>query len=483
LAIYHLSIKIISRGSGGSAVAKAAYRAGEKITNEYDGLTHDYTKKGGVVFKELLLPENVPAEYADRAVLWNAVEKIEKAKNSQLAREIEIALPKELSYMQNVNLIREYVRKTFVEQGMCADVCIHDKNDGNPHAHVMLTMRPFNEDKTWGDKQKKEYILDKNGEKIYDKKKRSYKCKSVSTTDWNEQTKAEEWREAWADITNKYLESINHAERIDHRSYERQGIEQIPTVHLGVAAHQMEKRGIRTERGDINRQIEVSNQNLRQLKARIVKLQNWVKEETANTEPPTLADYIQEILSRKAQAGKSERSQSIYNLKDAANMLNFLTRHKIMDMAGLDKVFGDMFGRQQNIREELKPIDRRLKTLDEHIRQAGVYQEHSKIHKIYKGLKPKDQADFYESNRAPLSLYEAAERYLKGVMNGREKIPLSTWKSECVKLTAERKQLDNRYYTLKEEIKEAEQIRKSVYSIIRQEERETGRTRKHDIVL
>lgn len=124
MAIYHLSIKIISRGKGASAVAKAAYRAGELIKNECDGLTHDYTKKGGVIYKEILLPANAPAEYADRSVLWNAVEKIEKAVNSQLAREIEVALPFELSREQNINLIREYVKHHFVEQGMCADLCV-----------------------------------------------------------------------------------------------------------------------------------------------------------------------------------------------------------------------------------------------------------------------------------------------------------------------------------------------------------------------
>jgi len=227
VAIYHLSIKIISRGKGGrSAVAAAAYRAAEKITNEYDGIIHDYTRKGGVVHTEILLPDNAPADYQGRAVLWNAVEKIEKAKNSQLAREIELALPVELTREQNISLVREYVKRHFVNAGMCADICIHDKNDGNPHAHIMLTMRPFNEDTTWGDRQKKGYILDPYGEKIYDKKKRSYKCKSIPTTDWNEQTKAEEWRQGWAETANNYLvmNSGTHI-KIDHRSYERQGIE------------------------------------------------------------------------------------------------------------------------------------------------------------------------------------------------------------------------------------------------------------------
>ena len=307
--------------------------------------------------------------------MWNAVEKIEKAKNAQLVREIEIALPVELTREQNISLVREYVNRHFVAAGMCADICVHDKNDGNPHAHIMLTMRPFEQDGAWGAKQKKEYILDKDGNKIYDRKKRQYKCKSIPATDWNEQTKAEEWRGAWAEICNRFLEQNGHNQRIDHRSYERQGIDQIPTVHLGAAASQMEKRGIRTERGDLNREIEVTNQKLRQLKARISKLRDWLKEEQESTAPTTLADYIGDILKRKTQAGKSDVSQSLYNLKDAANMLNFLTANKIMDMAGLDEKFSSMIDEQMDIRDKLKPIDRRLTTLKKHIEQADLYMK------------------------------------------------------------------------------------------------------------
>jgi len=468
LAIYHLSIKIISRGKGKSAVAAAAYRAGEKIRNEYDGLMHDYTCKGGVVHTEILLPDNAPANYSDRAVLWNAVEKIEKAKNSQLAREIELALPVELTLLQNKSLVREYVKKHFVEQGMCADICIHDTGGGNPHAHIMLTMRPFNEDRAWGEKQKKEYILDPQSEKIYDKKKRSYKCKSVPTTDWNEQTKAEEWRAAWADSVNRYLEKLNHTERIDHRSYERQGIKQIPTVHLGVAAFQMEKRGIATERGNLNREIEVTNQRLRQLKARIVKLQNWLKEEAASNEPPTLADVIQGILSRREQTGKSDRYQSIGNLKAAAKMLNFLQENQIMDMAGLGEKVKDIYGRQLNIRDELKPVERRLKVLDEHIKQADIYRKH-------KGNKARNESEDI--------LFVAAKKYITDHLNGRGKIPYSTWKAERDKLTAERHRLNQEYVSLKDEVKEVEQIRKSVDNIMCEENRRTQPKRAQDMEL
>ena len=383
------------------------------------------------------------------------MEKTEKAKNAQLAREIELALPVELTRAQNISLVREYVNQHFVAAGMCADICIHDKNDGNPHAHVMLTMRPFERDGAWGAKQKKEYILDRAGNKIYDPKKRQYKCKSIPAIDWNEQTKAEEWRAAWANCVNSALESGSHAEHVDHRSYVRQEIDQIPTVHLGVAASAMEKRGIRTERGDLNREIEVSNQRLRQLKARIRKLQDWLKEETANTEPPNLADYMQAILRRKAKPGKSDASQSLYNLKDAAKMLYFLQSNNIMDAAGLDKKFSSMIGEQMDIRDKLKPVDRRLTALKKHIEQADIYLK-------YKGKKALTDTE--------KELFREAHSYLKGVMNGKTTLPTKAWKAEYAKLTAERKALSQRYLALKNEVKEAEQIRRSVYSILRQEQ-------------
>jgi len=155
VAIYHLSIKIISRGKGRSAIAAAAYRAGEKIISEYDGRVNDYSRKRGIVHTEIMLPDNAPTEFADRSTLWNAVEKSEKAVNAQLAREIEVALPVELTREQQIELTKQYVKRNFVDNGMCADVCVHDTGTGNPHAHIMLTMRPFNKDKTWGLKERK----------------------------------------------------------------------------------------------------------------------------------------------------------------------------------------------------------------------------------------------------------------------------------------------------------------------------------------
>ena len=481
MAIYHCSIKIISRGKGKSAVAAAAYRSGETLTNEYDGVTHDYTRRGGIGHTEILLPDNAPAEYSGRGVLWNAVEKIEKAKNAQLAREIEIALPQELTREQGISLVREYVKEQFVNAGMCADIAIHDKQDGNPHAHVMLTMRPIEKDGTWGAKQKKEYILDRDGNKIYDPKKRQYKCKSIPATDWNEQSKAEDWREAWAEICNQYLARGNHAERIDHRSYERQGIDQIPTVHLGVAAFQMEKRGIRTNRGNLNREIEVTNQRLRQLKARISKLQNWLKEEAAKDKPPTLADVIQDILSRRIQSGQQSYYTTVNNLKAAAKVYNFLTDNGIENMAELEEKVMDMYGEQHSISEKLKPIDRRLKTLDEHLLNANRYSQYRDIYRQYKQKKPKKQEAFYENHRMELTHYEAAERYLKEVMNGKTGIPVKAWEAERNRLNAKRKQLSRRYSMLKDEVKEVEQIRRNVHSILKEANGREQPTRKQDM--
>lgn len=258
MAIYHCTCKIISRGQGRSAVGAAAYRSGEKLYNEYDGIEHDYTKKGGVVYSEIMLCENAPKEYQDRQTLWNAVEQIEKSSKAQLAREYEVALPVELSREEQIKLVRDFAKENFVDNGMCVDFSIHDKEDGNPHAHIMLTTRPIEQDNSWGVKQKKEYILDKNGQKQYDKKKQTYKCKTVKTTNWDSKEFLQRSRESWAEKVNQELEKKSLPQRIDHRSLKEQGVDRVPTIHEG-GARKLEKRGIKTDRGKINRKIKTAN--------------------------------------------------------------------------------------------------------------------------------------------------------------------------------------------------------------------------------
>ena len=255
----------------------------------------------------------------------------------------------------------------------------------------MLTMRPFEQDGSWAAKSKKEYISDENGERIR-LKSREFKTRKINTVDWNEHYKAEEWRAAWAESVNFLLERTGTSEKLDHRSYERQGIEQIPTIHMGVATTRMERRGIITDRGNINREIEVTNKRLQQLKARINKLEKWLKNEEENTEPPTLVDVIQNILYN----GDSKTQwQKIHDLKLAAKILSFLQQNEIMDMADLQKTVGDMYSKVQTAREKLKPAERRLGVLKEHLYQYDFYVKHKSFYDHYKQLKPKKQPQYY----------------------------------------------------------------------------------------
>jgi hypothetical protein len=272
VAIYHCSIKIIGRSSGRSAVGSSAYRAGEMLEDKETGTTHDYTRKSGVVYSEVMLPNHAPSEYQNREILWNEVQKVEKQKNAQLAREIEVGLPREMSREQQIQCVRDYTQNNFVKEGMCADVALHDKGDGNPHAHIMLTTRGIKENGKWDSKERKVLKLDENGEripvidketglqKIRDRGKKGieyvWERETVKANSWNDKSKIEEWRKAWAEECNKYL---SQEQKIDHRSYARQGIDQVPTIHEGQKARKMEKEGMVSDRCEINRKVDQYN--------------------------------------------------------------------------------------------------------------------------------------------------------------------------------------------------------------------------------
>jgi|GEM_PF-3541023 len=295
MAIFHCQVKNITRSSGRSSVAAAAYRSGTDLTNANDGVRHNYTKKGGVIHSEITIPDHAPAWAKDRSKLWNEVEKIEKTKDARTAKEFELALPNELNKEQQINLTREFA-EYLSNQGMVADWNMHDKHDNkknkdqkefeikvddnyrpidnennsekNIHVHMMTTTRPFNQDGTWGQKSRKEYILDADGKKIKVPNKKNpigrptILAKCVETTDWNNDGKIEEWRASWAKIVNKHLEMAGSKERIDHRSNAERGLEELPTIHLGTSATAMERRGEYSELGDRNREIKKYNQEL-----------------------------------------------------------------------------------------------------------------------------------------------------------------------------------------------------------------------------
>ena len=473
MAIYHLSIKIISRGKGKSAVAAASYRSGEKIKNEYDGIVHDFTRKGGIAHTEILLPQNAPQEFSDRGTLWNSVEKIEKSKNSQLAREIEIALPKELNREKQIELVREYVKENFVKVGMCADIALHDKDDGNPHAHILLTMRPLNEDKTWGAKSKKEYILDENGEKVK-LKNGNYKTRKINTVDWNEQDKAEEWRKTWADITNKYLEENSIQEKVDHRSYQRQGIEEIPTIHLGVSASQMEKKGIATDRGNINREIRKQNRLLQEIKLRIKALMRWIrgigKEEKAETDklkstlPPkeNLLSVFENLIRKNADNHNTDLEKYIESYQ-------FLKEKNIISLSELKESIVTLRDKNYKTTRAIKDTEKKIDGKVQLIDQAEKYLKYKDIYKAYTKLKKIKQEDFYNEHTAELILFESARKHLKEHLGESKTLNISKWKSELTTLKKDKKSLYSQILEIREEVEHAEKVKTCIEQLQEQE--------------
>lgn len=379
MAIYHLEAKVISRGNGRSACAASAYLSCSAILNEYDGVQHDYTRKKGLVWREVFLPEYAQQEWKDRAILWNAVEENEKTKDSRLAREFVPALPVELTKEQWQELLSDFIQESFISDGMCADVAIHDPDPPghNPHAHIMLTVRPLDENGKWQYKTEKEYLCVKNGEergftaaefkaaqadgwekqyqykvgrkKVYMSpseaeihgyeraskypKSTKYGRQNPISERWNSEEQLLLWRKAWADVKNKYLERYGHEERIDHRSFAERGIEEQPTIHEGVSARAMEAKGIISDRCELNRQIKADNKLLRELKAQVKKIAEAIK----NT-LPDIADALETVRENMLifcyqlvhiRSGKKQMNDALNILKpDQAQYLSLVKQIK-----------------------------------------------------------------------------------------------------------------------------------------------------------
>lgn len=296
MAIYHMQAKVVSRGSGRSAVAASAYMSCSRMYNDYDGIQHDYTRKYGLIYQEVMLPPMAPSEWNDREQLWNAVEETEKTKDSRLAREFVVALPVELDKDSNISLLQDFIKKNFVDMGMCADFAIHDTDGHNPHAHILLTVRPLNENETWQYKTEKEYLCIKDGEeKGYERidkhpKSSRYGRQNPISEQWNSDEQLCIWRANWADAVNKMLARNQINATIDHRSFADQGITEQPTIHEGYIAQNMEKNGIIADRCEINRQIRADNKMLRELKAKVVKLAEAVEKSI-----PIIAETLEAI--------------------------------------------------------------------------------------------------------------------------------------------------------------------------------------------
>ena len=480
---FHFSVNIISRGKGKSAVASAAYISGEKIKNEWDGVTHDYTKKQGVISKEIFLPDHAPKEYKDRKTLWNSVELFEKNSNAQLARNFIISLPKELSIEENKKMIEEYIQTNFVKEGMIVDLAIHDENrEGNQniHAHIMTIVRPINEDGTWGQKSKKEYILDEKGEKVLNKNGKP-KTRKVELTTWNDKGNVEKWRENFSDLCNEYLAKNKIEKRVDHRSFKRQGIKQIPTIHLGASASAMERKGIRTEKGDINREIKKQNELLKNIGDEIKKITSWLAEfkdklkesykEYKNQSKKqienesglfNLYEYLSfyQEMQENNRAGLSfygKRNKAIYDLKKYASGINYLRENKIKTISDLQGHINTLRSKNSEIYKTIKENSQKIEDLKKCLAYAKTVRKTKATYQDYESKKIFKES-FYKNNQKEIDQHIRARTLIEKI-SGKKNLREKEWIGEIKNLEDEISKLNTESEKIRERYKEINHIK------------------------
>ena len=483
---FHFSVNIISRGKGKSAVASAAYISGEKIKNEWDGVTHDYTKKQGVISKEIFLPDHAPKEYKDRKTLWNSVELFEKNSNAQLARNFIISLPKELSIEENKKMIEEYIQKNFVKEGMIVDLAIHDESrEGNQniHAHIMTIVRPINEDGTWGQKSKKEYILDEKGEKILNKNGKP-KTRKVELTTWNDKGNVEKWRENFSNLCNKYLERAGAEKRVDHRSFKRQGIKQIPTIHLGASASAMERKGIRTEKGDINREIKKQNELLKNIGNEIKKITSWlagfrdklkesykeykdqskkqIENESGLFNIYEYLSFYQEMQenNRAELSFYGKRNKAIYDLKRYASGINYLRENKIKTISDLQGHINTLRSKNSEIYKTIKENSQKIEDFNKCLAYAKTVRKTKATYQEYESKKIFKES-FYKNNKKEIDQHIRARTLIEKI-SGKKNLREKEWLGEIKNLEDEIGKLNTESEKIRERYKEINHIKYSV---------------------
>ena len=398
----HFNIQIVSRGKGRSVVAAAAYQSGQTLYSQYTGKWEPGEHEGRIVHTEILLPPNAPREYADRQTLWNAVDAAEQSSNAQTARRFIIALPKELTLEQNVELIRRYCKTTFVDKGMIADIAVHfdHKDPPNPHAHILLTMRALDEQGKWLAKSKSVYVLNEKGDRIIGKNGKPKRIK-VDTVDWNNRDNCERWRHEWEVQQNMVLEAAGRPERIDMRSYERQGIERVPQTHLGPAASALEKQGIHTRLGDHNKAVRMINSLFSAIKRKLKDISNWLQSTVE-----TIADHeklespydypITEVLMAyidlrsKEREGWNHNAQSKSHIRDISELMisfNYLHDHGIKTIHDFGDVLNQASDRLAEMKSNVKAKEKRIRDIDaildavKTLRELGpVLDKYNSIH-------------------------------------------------------------------------------------------------------
>ena len=428
----------MKRSAGQSVIESAAYRAGERLYSERYGEYSDYTRKGGVVYTEILLPPHAPREYADRQTLWNAVEAAERGKNAQLAYSFDIALQNEFALEENIALARRFLLDNFVSRGMIADLAIHqpDREGGieNPHFHVLCPIRPLNPDGSWGAKQRRVYREDG-------------KFDAVPTTDWGRTETLEEWRKAWAELCNAKFKEKGLSCRIDHRSYEKQGIDQAPTVHEGVAVRQMEARGIATDKGERNRWIRSANAMLRTLREKIKAMTVWLEEIRAESQSPTLAALLTDYYDMR-NAGAWSNKAKVSNLKRFAAAAAYLQENSLHTLDDLQNHLDLLRKSLHGVKSNLDAKHSRIKQLREMMRYAEQYERFKPIHDQLGALKWKAKREqFKTEHESELRQFYLARRKLA------DGIHTAEWQRELDALKQELEDEYAKYRPLRDEMK------------------------------
>ena len=458
---------IVKRSKGQSAVEKASYISRSVLVSEFDGQTYRPKYHEDLVHSEITLPPNAPKEYADRATLWNAVELSEKGQKSQLARMLKASLPNEWSYELAEEVVRDYVQRNFVDKGMCADWAIHDsendKGQRNLHIHVLLTMRPLTENGEWGAKQKKIYDLDENGEKIpvidkrtgqqkVDKRNRKqWKCHTADSTDWNSKENAKMWRKDLADTINATNEQLGIAVHWEHRSFKEQGIDREPTIHIGAVANALERKGIQTERGNINREIIKNNMLLEQAKEMLMLAKQELHsaqyakiKSTAVSVKNEVMEMIAKVRGRKGRldlpivSGKHLRKIADRTaLQSADNAEKFITTRKIDSFESLAKFTEDREQKYQQLEKVHLSKGQKLSRLKELSKMYALYASIQATYKESQSLKGLAKMRYDKEHKDSLSKYAELKERMQSLLQNGEKITPKQWKAEIQSLQSE----------------------------------------------
>ena len=482
MALFHLHVTQVKRSAGQSAVACAAYRAGEKLFSEYYGEISDFTRKDGVICSGILLPPQAPAEYQDRAALWNAVERAERNKKAQLAYSFDIALQNEFSMEENIALARQFVSEQLMGRGMIADFAIHqpDKEDGgipNPHFHVLCPIRPIEENGKWGYKQRRVYRLDEDGNRIMGEDGKAL-FDAVPTTDWGSPETLEHWREVWADMVNAKFEEKGLTCRVDHRSYERQGLDLLPTIHEGVAVRQMEAKGIATDKGDLNRWIKLTNNLLRDIRKKISALVDWItsaKAELSKPQTPNLASLLNNFYTARNEAAWSNKAK-VSNLKYFSQAINYLTENQLFALEDLETHLAARSSQIEAAKASMKAMSARKKELEDLLHYADLYREAKPVYDELQGIKWKGKREkFKAEHERGLKMFRMARRKLEKNLSSAGKIPTQAWQQELASLQQRYQAEYERYKPMRDDMAILLRVKNCVDTVLRQQEPAQGK--------